>query len=128
MSGAPDQHLLEALLDSWDRNNAILLNLLHVLPGGGLEAKAIESSPSVAELFTRADAERPWIWSSRPAVLQALAAGTASRWFFAHCWSDEIRPSLVESTGLSEPLPVAWPRLGRRTALTFPLFPPPQKN
>ena len=23
---------------------------------------------------------------------------------------------------------VAWPRLGRRTALTFPLLPPPQKN
>jgi uncharacterized damage-inducible protein DinB len=52
MSDAPDQHLLEALLDSWDRNNAILLNLLRALPEGGLEAKAIESSPSVAEAFT----------------------------------------------------------------------------
>jgi hypothetical protein len=28
VSDAPDQRLLEALLDSWDRNNAILLNLL----------------------------------------------------------------------------------------------------
>src|SRR5713226_6994701 len=35
---------------------------------------------------------------------------------------------LVESTGRSEPLPVAEPRLGRRTVLTFPLLPPPQKN
>jgi G3E family GTPase len=35
---------------------------------------------------------------------------------------------LVESTGLSEPLPVPRRRLGRRTTLTFPLFPPPQKN
>jgi hypothetical protein len=35
---------------------------------------------------------------------------------------------LVESTGLSEPLPGAEPRLGRRTVLTFPLFPPPQKK
>jgi G3E family GTPase len=36
---------------------------------------------------------------------------------------------LVESTDLSEPLAVAEPRLGRRTALTFPLLiPPPQKN
>ena len=34
----------------------------------------------------------------------------------------------VESTWISEPLPVAELRLGRRTALTFPLFPPPQKN
>ena len=35
---------------------------------------------------------------------------------------------LVDSTGISEPLPAADPRLGRRTALTFPLLPPPQKN
>ena len=35
---------------------------------------------------------------------------------------------LVESTGISEPRAVAEPRLGRRTVLTFPLLPPPQKN
>ena len=35
---------------------------------------------------------------------------------------------LVESTRISDPLPVAEPRLGRRTVLTFPLLPPPQKN
>ena len=35
---------------------------------------------------------------------------------------------LVESTGISEPLPPAEPRLGRRTVLTFPLLPLPQKN
>src|ERR1700751_5180176 len=35
---------------------------------------------------------------------------------------------LVESTGISEPLPAAEPRLGRGTVLTFPLLPPPQKN
>ena len=35
---------------------------------------------------------------------------------------------LVESTGIPEPLPLAEPRLGRRTVLTFPLLPPPQKN
>src|SRR5918992_3991248 len=29
---------------------------------------------------------------------------------------------------LLKPLPVAEPRLGRRTARTFPLVPPPQKN
>ncbi len=47
-----DQRLLAALLDSWDRNNTILVNLLRALPDGGLEARAMESSPSVAELFT----------------------------------------------------------------------------
>jgi hypothetical protein len=41
MSDAPHQHLLDALLDSWDRINVILLNLLRALPEGGLEAKAI---------------------------------------------------------------------------------------
>jgi G3E family GTPase len=35
---------------------------------------------------------------------------------------------LLESTGILEPLPVAEPRLGRRTALILPLLPPPQKN
>jgi uncharacterized damage-inducible protein DinB len=47
-----DQGLLEALLDSWDRNNTILVNLLHALPEGGLEARAMEGSPSIAEMFT----------------------------------------------------------------------------
>jgi uncharacterized damage-inducible protein DinB len=52
MSDAPDQRLLEVLLDSWDRNNTILLNLLRALPEGGLEVRAMEGSPSIAELFT----------------------------------------------------------------------------
>jgi len=52
MSHAPDQNLLDALLDSWDRNNTILVNLLRALPEGALEARAMDGSPSVAELFT----------------------------------------------------------------------------
>src|SRR6266404_5729642 len=52
MSRTHDQSLLEALLDSWDRNNIILLNLLRALPEGGLEARAMEGSPSIAQLFT----------------------------------------------------------------------------
>lgn len=52
MLDPPDQRLLQALLDSWDRNNAILLNLLRALPEGGLDARAMEGSPSVAEMFT----------------------------------------------------------------------------
>ena len=52
MSNAPDQPLLEALLDSWDRNNTILLNLLGALPEGALEVRAMKDSPSVAQLFT----------------------------------------------------------------------------
>ena len=52
MPDASDQRLLEALLDSWDRNNTILLNLLRLIPEGALEARAMEGSPSIAEMFT----------------------------------------------------------------------------
>jgi uncharacterized damage-inducible protein DinB len=51
MPTAQDQRLLEALLDSWDRNNTILVNVLRALPEDGLEVRAMESSPSIAELF-----------------------------------------------------------------------------
>jgi uncharacterized damage-inducible protein DinB len=52
MPDAPDQRLLEALLNSWDRNNTILVNLLRALPEGGLEFRMMEGSPSIAQLFT----------------------------------------------------------------------------
>ncbi|MDX2004379.1 MAG: DinB family protein [Meiothermus sp.] len=44
----PSDGLLEAILDSYQRNNAILLNLLHALPEGGMNFRAIEGSQSVA--------------------------------------------------------------------------------
>jgi uncharacterized damage-inducible protein DinB len=47
-----EQRLLDDLLDSWDRNNAILVNLLRALPAAGLEARAMKSSPSVAQMLT----------------------------------------------------------------------------
>jgi hypothetical protein len=49
MSNAPD--LLQALLDSWERNNTILVNLLRAIPKDALGTRAMESSPSVGELF-----------------------------------------------------------------------------
>jgi uncharacterized damage-inducible protein DinB len=52
MSNAAEKPLLEALLDSWDKNNTILLNLLRIIPDGGLDARALQGSPSVAQLFT----------------------------------------------------------------------------
>lgn len=47
-----DGSLLDILLDSWDRSNAILVNLLRALPEGALKVRPMEGSPSVAELFT----------------------------------------------------------------------------
>jgi uncharacterized damage-inducible protein DinB len=52
MSDTPYQNLLDALLDSWDRNNTILVNLLSALPESAMEIRATESSPTIAELFT----------------------------------------------------------------------------
>jgi uncharacterized damage-inducible protein DinB len=52
VSAIQDQDLREALLDSWDRNNTIMVNLLRALPVGGLQVKAMEGGPNVAQLFT----------------------------------------------------------------------------
>jgi uncharacterized damage-inducible protein DinB len=58
MSNAPHADLLEALLDSWDRNNTIMLNLLRAVPEGGLDAQATASSPTVAQMFNHFIHER----------------------------------------------------------------------
>ena len=47
-----DQNLLEALLDSWDRNNTILVSLLRAIPPDALQIRAMDGSPSVAEMLT----------------------------------------------------------------------------
>ena len=43
--------LLDALLDSWDRNNTITTNLLRAIPDGTMDLKATAGSPSIAQLF-----------------------------------------------------------------------------
>lgn len=48
----PELSLLESLLDSWDRNNTITVNLLRAVPLDGLEARVAAGSPTVAEMFT----------------------------------------------------------------------------
>ncbi len=44
--------MLDVLLDSWDRNNRILVNLVHAIPDGGMEVRAAADSPSVAEMLS----------------------------------------------------------------------------
>lgn len=51
MSKMQDGSLLHALLDSWDRNNTILINLLRALPDDGMDVRAVDGSPTVAQLF-----------------------------------------------------------------------------
>ncbi len=43
--------LLDALLDSWRRNNVILVNLLRALPEDAMDVRACEGSPTVRGLF-----------------------------------------------------------------------------
>jgi uncharacterized damage-inducible protein DinB len=43
--------MLDALLDSWDRNNTILVNLLRTVPEGGMDVTSTHGGPSVAQLF-----------------------------------------------------------------------------
>ena len=51
MSRSSNNPLLAALLDSWDRSNAILVNLLRALPEGSLDIRATKDSPTISELF-----------------------------------------------------------------------------
>ena len=43
--------MLDALLDAWDRNNTILINLLHALPDDAMDARPMDGSPTVGALF-----------------------------------------------------------------------------
>lgn len=51
MPDAKHDALLAALLDSWARNNTILVNLLHAIPEGALELRPTPTSPSIGGLF-----------------------------------------------------------------------------
>jgi uncharacterized damage-inducible protein DinB len=51
MAEAVDNQLVRAILDSWDRNNRILVNLLRALPPSGCSARVMATSPSVTEML-----------------------------------------------------------------------------
>ena len=48
----PDDLLVEVLLDSWDRNNTITINLLRAIPEGVMDLTVAAGSPSIAQLFS----------------------------------------------------------------------------
>ncbi len=48
---AADDAVFEALLESWDRNNTILVNLLRAIPDGAMDIRATGSSPSIGQMF-----------------------------------------------------------------------------
>ncbi len=51
MTDISGNSLLDAVMDSWDRSNRILVNLLRIIPPEKLETRPMEGSPSIAELF-----------------------------------------------------------------------------
>ena len=57
-TAARGRRTLAAILDSWDRSNVALINLLRAIPNGGLDARAMAGSPTVAEMFTHMHHER----------------------------------------------------------------------
>ena len=84
---AVDEGLLEALLDSWDRNNTILVNLLRVLPEGGLTVRAVPDGPSVSELFTHMHSVRlVFVSEDAPEFATTLPASE---------WVDERDPGRI---------------------------------
>lgn len=52
------REFLDAVLEAWDRNNTVLVNLVGALPPGGLQARASAGSPTVAEMLTHLHHER----------------------------------------------------------------------
>jgi uncharacterized damage-inducible protein DinB len=51
MANPTDRALLDALLDAWERNNTITINLLRAIPKADLDLRPTDSSPSIAQLF-----------------------------------------------------------------------------
>lgn len=87
MPASADQSLLQPLLDSWDRNNTILINLLRAVPHGGLAARAMADSPTVAQLFTHIHFVRMvFIAEDAPEFAGALPAEE---------WMDERDPDAI---------------------------------
>ena len=68
--------LLDALLDSWDRNNRIIIGLLQLVPEGCLEEKPVDSSPSIGALFMHIHYVRLiFVEEDAPEVARAMPSG-----------------------------------------------------
>jgi uncharacterized damage-inducible protein DinB len=87
MSNAPEQSLLAALLDSWDRNNTILVNFLRALPDGSLKIRAMEGSPSIGQMFTHIHSVR--------LVLVAENAPECAKPLPGQEWMEETDPDRI---------------------------------
>lgn len=58
MPQGQDSALLAAVLDSWDRNCRVLINLLRLIPAHALDSRITEGSPTVSQMFSHMHHER----------------------------------------------------------------------
>jgi uncharacterized damage-inducible protein DinB len=72
------QRLMDAVVDAWDRSNVALINLLRAVPPGGLDARVMAGSPTVAEMFTHMHHER--MVSVQENVAESAVAVPAKEW------------------------------------------------
>ncbi len=79
--------VLAALLDSWDRNNTILVNLLRALPEGALHTRAADGSRTIGQLLAHMHYVRlVFVEEDAPEFARPLPAGE---------WSDEADPERI---------------------------------
>jgi len=89
MPDAPALSLLDALLDSWDRGNAILLNLLRAVPASALDVRAADGGPTVGQLFMHVHFVR--------LVFLVEDAPEFARELPAEEWADERDPARIDA-------------------------------
>jgi len=95
---ATDKSLLWAVLDSWERNNIILINLLRALPEHGLETRAMEGSPSVGEMFGHMHYVRlVFVLEDAPEAARGLPEGLPKNEWVAEHDSDRMAKMLNDS-------------------------------
>ena len=75
-STATDSTLLPALLDSWDRNNRILVNLISLVREEHFDARPVAGSPTIGELIMHLHYVRlVFVLEDAKEFAQALPAG-----------------------------------------------------
>ncbi len=87
MSHLAPAPLLTALLDSWDRNHAIVTGLLRAIPPGALGARALPDSPTVGAMFSHLHYVRlVFVLEDAPECARPLPASE---------WTDERNPDVL---------------------------------
>lgn len=108
--------LLAVILEVWDRNNRILVNLVRALPPGGLQARAMESSPTVAEMLTHMHYVRLVFLSED---LPEAAAPPPAREWTGEATAESIAAALDQSAHSVRDAAAACIRAGQETRIHY---------